>query len=82
MAQAIGGNSTKTNTSNTRCAELLWQVLDDTHVQALVSVKPAFIKVGTMGKRPIQESRHKVAETKVQGTTPTIPTLAIGTSIM
>ena len=53
-----------------------------TNVQALVSVKPAFIKVGTMGKRPVQESRHKVAETKVQGTTPTIPTLAIATSIM
>jgi len=65
MAQAIGVNSTKTNTSNTRRAELLWHVLDDTHVQALVSVKPAFINVGTMGKRPIQESRHKVAETKV-----------------
>ena len=65
MAQAIGGNSTKINTSNTRRAELLWQVLDDTYVQGLVSVKPVFIKVGTMEKRPLQESGHQVAETKV-----------------
>jgi hypothetical protein len=56
--------------------------LDSAHVSGLVSVKPAIIEVGKMGERPVQESRYKVAETKVQGAIPLIPTLAIGTSIM
>jgi len=38
--------------------------------------------VGKMGKRPVQESGHQVAETKVQRAAAFIPTLAIGTSIM
>ena len=50
---------------NTRRTQLLWQVLDSAHVQALVSTKPAVIEVGKMGKRPVQESGHQVAETKV-----------------
>ena len=65
MAQSIGDNSTKTNTSNTRRVELLWEVLDRAHVSALVSIKPAVIEVGKMGERLVQNSRYKVAETKV-----------------
>jgi len=65
MAQTIGGNSPKTKTGNTRRAQLLWQVLDSAYVQALVSTKSAVIEVGKMGKRPVQESGHQVAETKV-----------------
>ena len=65
MAQAIGGNSTKTNTGNTRRAELLWKVLDDTLIQTLAPVKPAVIEMGTMGKRTVQKSGHQVAATKV-----------------
>jgi len=38
--------------------------------------------MGTMGKRPLQNSSHQMAETTVQGKTPFIPSLAIGTSIM
>ena len=65
MSQTIGDNSTKTNTGNTGRDELLWKVLDSAQVSGMVSVKSAIIIVGKMGERAVQESRCKVAETKV-----------------
>ena len=65
MAQAIGGNSAKTNTDNKRRVELLWQVLDSAHVSCLVPAKPAVIEVGKRGERLAQDSSHQVAATKV-----------------
>ena len=65
MAQATGSDSTKTNTGNTRRAELLWKVLEGPLIQTLAPVKPAVIEMGTMGKRTVQKSGHQMAETKV-----------------
>jgi hypothetical protein len=44
MAQTIGDNSTKTNTGNTRRAELLWQVLDSAHVQVWYQLNQQLLK--------------------------------------
>ncbi len=65
MAQTIGCNCSQTNTSYTRRAELLWQVLVGAYVQGLVPVKSVIIKVGKMGERPVQKGSHQMAETKV-----------------